>query len=148
MFVGRAVNYCTLQELTERYSHRMLVEISDRGEEATGEVDAALIGRAIADASALIDGYLKPRYRLPLPAVPSLVRDLALRISIYKAHAHVAAEKIETDYKDAIRTLADISKGIVQLDIDGAEPAPSGSAEVRTNDPERPLSAATMKGYI
>lgn len=146
--LGDAVNYCTLHELTERYSHRMLVEISDRGDAPTGEIDAAQIERAIADASALIDGYLKPRYRLPLPSVPPLIRDLALRISIYKAHTHVAGEKIEADYKDALRQLEQISKGILQPDLDGAEPAPSGAAEVRTNNPERPLSAGTMKGYI
>lgn len=148
MCLGGAVNYCTLQELTERYSHRMLVDISDRGDTPTGEIDAAQIERAIADASALIDGHLKPRYLLPLPSVPPLIRDLALRISIYKAHTHVAGEKIEADYKDAMKTLDKISGGAIQLDIEGAEPAPSGAAEVRTNNPDRPLSASTMKGYI
>lgn len=140
--------YCTLAELKERYSEHMLIQISDRDDAATGEIDQALIDRAIADAGALIDGYLKPRYRLPLPSVPPLVKDLALRISIYKAHAHVAGEKIETDYKDALRMLEQISKGVIQLDIEGAAPAGSGSGEVRTNQPERPMSAGTMKGYI
>jgi len=140
--------YCTLQELADRYSERMLIDISDRGEEATGAVDEALIDRAIADADALIDGYLKVRYAQPLASVPRLVTDLSLRISIYYAHAHVAAEKITADYKDALRTLGEISRGLVQLDLDGAEPAASGASEVRTNRPERPLSAATMKGYI
>lgn len=140
--------YCTLQELTDRYSARMLLDLSDRGEAPAEEVDAALIDRAIADADALIDGYLKVRYALPLATVPRLVKDLSLRISIYYAHAHVASEKIREDYKDALRTLGEISRGLLQLDVDGIEPAPSGSAEVRTNEPERPLSAATMRGYI
>lgn len=140
--------YCTQAQLVARYSERMLIDISDRGDTPTGEVDAALIDRAIADADALIDGYLKVRYALPLAAVPSLVTDLSLAIAIYKAHAHVAAEKIKDDYKDALRTLGEISRGLIQLDVAGIEPAPSGAAEVRTNQPERPLTAATMKGYI
>lgn len=140
--------YCTVQELTDRYSARMLLDLSDRGAAPAEEIDATLIDRAIADADALIDGYLKVRYALPLASVPRLVKDLSIRISIYYAHAHVASEKIREDYKDALRTLGEISRGLLQLDVDGIEPAPSGSAEVRTNEPERPLSAATMRGYI
>lgn len=142
------MSYCTQAQLVERYSEKMLVEISDRADVPTGTIDATLIARAIADADALIDGYLKVRYALPLADVPRLVTDLSLRISIYYAHAHVAAGKIREDYKDALRTLAEISRGLLQLDVGGIEPAPSGAAEVRTNQPERPLSAATMKGYI
>lgn len=140
--------YCTIDELTERYSESLLVQISDRADEATGEIDTGLIDRAIADADALIDGYLKVRYALPLAAVPRLVKDLSLRISIYFAHAHVAADKIKEDYKDALRVLEAISKGLIVLDIDGAEPAASGASEVRTNAPERPFTAETMKGFV
>lgn len=140
--------YCTLQELTDRYSERMLLDISDRGDAPAEEVDQTLVDRAIADADALIDGYLKVRYALPLASVPRLVKDLSLRISIYYAHAHVAAGKIKDDYEAALKTLREISAGTIRLDLDGAEPAASGASEVRTNNPERPLSTATMKGYI
>jgi phage gp36-like protein len=142
------VSYSTLQLLKDRYSERMLVEISDRGEAPTGQVDAALIGRAISDADALIDGYLAVRYRLPLAAVPRLVTDLSLRIAIYYAHAHVAEDKIRKDYEEALKTLRDIAAGLVKLDADGVEPAGSGGGEVLFNDPHRPLSADTMKGWI
>ncbi|MHA7882756.1 gp436 family protein [Nitratireductor rhodophyticola] len=140
--------YCTLQELTDRYSQRMLVEISDRADAPSGAVDTDLIDRAIADADALIDGYLKVRYRLPLASIPRLVKDLSLRISIYYAHAHVASDKIRRDYEEALSTLKHISQGLIRLDLDGAEPEASGASEVRTNNPERPITATTMKGYI
>lgn len=140
--------YCTLDELKDRYSERMLVSLSDRGDVATGTVDADLIDRAIADADALIDGYLKVRYALPLATLPRLVKDLSLRISIYYAHAHVAADKIKTDYEEALKTLKQISQGLIQLDVEGVEPPASGAAEVRTNEPERPFTAASMKGFI
>ena len=142
------MSYCTLQQLKDRYSETLLVEVSDRGAVSTGMIDEALITRAIADADALIDGYLKGRYALPLAAVPPLVTDLSLTIAIYKAHANVAAEKIRQDYLDALKLLAQISAGTVRLDVAGVEPAASGASDVRTNEPERPLSAATMKGYI
>lgn len=140
--------YCTIPELVDRYSERMLLDLSDRGDMAAAAIDAALFDRAIADADALIDGYLKVRYALPLTIVPRLVKDLSLRISIYYAHAHVAEQKIKDDYEAALKTLREISGGTIRLDVEGAEPPASGAAEVVTNDPERPLSAATMKGYI
>lgn len=141
--------YCTLQQLKDRYSEQLLVEVSNRGAVATDQVDATLIARAIADADAVIDGYLKVRYALPLsPEVPALVTDLSLAIAVYKAHASVVAQKIRDDYRDALKTLAQISAGAIKLDVAGLEPAGGGAGEVRTNQPERPLSAATMKGYI
>src|SRR5690606_36496575 len=108
---GEPVSYCTLQELKDRYSERMLVDVSDRGDAPSGEIDTALIDRVIGDADALIDGYLKVRYALPLASVPLLVKDLSLRISIYYAHAHVASEKIKRDYEEALVTLKHISQG-------------------------------------
>ncbi|WP_163266459.1 gp436 family protein [Chelativorans alearense] len=140
--------YCTLQELIERYSERMLIDISDRGDAPTGTIDGDLITRAIADADALIDGYLAARYRLPLASVPHLVRDLSLRVSIYYAHAHVAEEKIKRDYEEALATLKRIAQGLIKLDIDGVEPPGSGAAEVRVGECERPMTVKSMKGFI
>lgn len=140
--------YCTLQQLKDRYSETLLIQLSDRADVATGTVDAALFARAIDDADALIDGYLKVRYALPLAHVPVLVTDLSLRISIYTAHAQVAAEKIRDDYREAMKILRDIASGAVKLDVAGTEPAGSGGAEVRTNEPDRRLSADSMTGYI
>lgn len=142
------MDYCTQAQLEERYGTALLVEISDRADVPTGTIDAALVARAIADAGALIDGYLAGRYALPLAAVPPLVADLCQRIAIYYAHSNVASEKIAEDYRAALRQLKDIASGVVKLDAGGAEPEGSGASEVRTNEPERPLSAATMKGFI
>lgn len=140
--------YCTQAQLENRYGAALLVEISDRADVPTGTIDADLITRAITDATALIDGYLAGRYALPLATIPALVTDLAQRIAIYYAHSNVASEKIGKDYEAALRQLKDIASGLIKLDAGGAEPAGSGASEVRTNEPERPLSAATMKGFV
>lgn len=142
------MDYCTQIQLEARYGAALLVEISDRADVPTGTIDADLITRAITDATALIDGYLAGRYALPLATIPALVTDLAQRIAIYYAHTNVASEKIGKDYEAALRQLKDIASGLIKLDAGGAEPAGSGASEVRTNEPERPLSAATMKGFV
>lgn len=141
--------YCTLQQLTDRYGERLLLDVSDRGDAPATEIDAALIARAIADADAEIDGYLRGGgYALPLSGVPPMLTDLSLRLSIYKAHAHVVGEKIRRDYEDALRTLKLIADRTIRLDLDGAEPESSGASEVIMSDTERPITVKTMKGYI
>lgn len=140
--------YCTIEQITDRYGARFLIELSDRGEEAATEADAALFNRAIADADALIDGYLKGRYQLPLAAVPPLLADLSQRIAIYFAHANVASDKIRKDYEDALKVLDRIGSGMVKLDAGGVEPEGADGSGVRTNDRERPLTEETMRGYI
>jgi len=143
------VAYCDIAQLTARYGLPLLLQVSDRGASFPTEPDAALFARAIADAGAVIDGYLAGRYQLPLSAVPSLVIDLAQVISIYKAHSSVAGQKITDDYKDALRQLQAIATGtIVLTGVDGAEATGTESNEVLTNEPSRPLSADTMEGYI
>ncbi len=140
--------YATLQQLTDRFGARMLVELTDRGELATGVIDQAAVDRALADADAAIDARLLGRYRLPLAVVPALLVDLALAVAIYKLHAHSPDPKIRLDYEDALRTLAGIATGAVRLDIQGVEPATTGGGGARVTDRERPFSADTMKGFI
>jgi phage gp36-like protein len=140
--------YANLQMLLDRYGEEMLVQLTDRAVPASGIVDVAAVERALADADALIDGYLAGRYRLPLAAVPALVADLAQAVAIYRLHREVAAEKITADYRDALRTLGEIARGAVRLDVAGVEPAASGSSGVQFSGGARVLSEQSLKGFI
>jgi phage gp36-like protein len=50
------MTYATLAEMTARYSAALLVALTDRGEVATGGIDAAIVERALEEASAMIEG--------------------------------------------------------------------------------------------
>ena len=52
------MSYCTQAQLIARYGNQMLVDLTDRGAEATGEIDGAVVTAAIAGAEAMINGYL------------------------------------------------------------------------------------------
>ena len=55
---------------------------------------------------------------------------------------------LSQDYKAALRTLRDISSGGVRLPIAGADAPGTGSSGARLTDRERPLTQASMKGFI
>jgi phage gp36-like protein len=142
------MSYASQADLVARYGEDLLIDCTDRATPPAGTIDAAVVTRALEDADAMIDGYLKARYALPLPATPPLLRDLAQAIAIYKMHRDSAADKIRNDYTDALKTLALISGGTIRLDLAGVEPASSGASGVRTTDRNRPLTNVNMKGFI
>lgn len=142
------MTYATLQLLTESYGEQLLVELTDRAGVRTGQIDADVVDRKLADTDALIDGYLAGRYVLPLATTPPLLVDIALQIAIYKLHTYTANDKITADYKDAKASLDKIASGTIRLNVAGVEPTSSGAAGVVTTDRERDFTPENMRGFI
>jgi len=141
------MSYATLAQLTDRYGADLLVQLTDRATVATGAIDTAVVARALEDTDRYIDGFLG-RYTLPMIEVPGLLTDLAQAIAIWKLHRFKPDEKIEADYRDALRALRDIGSGAISLSVAGVEPATSGGSGARITDRERPLTADNLQGYI
>ena len=114
---------------------------------STGRIDTDIVERALLDTDAAINARLG-RYQFPLSDVPELLVDLAQSIAIYKLHRFKPDPKIEADYAEAMRTLRDISTGVVTLSIAGAEVPGTAGNGVRITDRERPLTAENLKGFI
>lgn len=142
------MSYATLSQLTERFGERMLVALTDRGAVATGVIDTSVVDQALAEADAMIDGYLQGRYTLPLATTPVLVADIAQTLTIWKLHTSAPDPKIELDYKEALRSLRDIASGLIALSVAGVQSATTGASGARITDRERPMSADKMKGFI
>tara|TARA_R110000868_G_scaffold230335_6_gene483492 strand:+ start:10284 stop:10712 length:429 start_codon:yes stop_codon:yes gene_type:complete len=140
--------YASLALLTARFGAQTLIQLTDRAEVPTGQIDMAVVDRALADTDAVINAYATVRYKLPLDPVPEMVTDLALTIAIYKLHVYAPDPKIKDDYEQALATLRDIAKGAIKLDAAGIEPTSSGAEGVQFIDRERPLSPETMTGFI
>lgn len=142
------MSYATLAQLTDRYGLPTLIALSDRAPVPTGLVGTAVVDRALADADAMIDGYLAGRYALPLAAVPELVRDLACTIAFWRLHTHDPDPKTKADYDQAMRTLRDVSTGLVRIPAAGAEPAGPATDGVQFTDRERPVTPENLTGFI
>ncbi|QBR36034.1 DUF1320 domain-containing protein [Leisingera sp. NJS201] len=140
--------YAAQDDLVTRYGQDLLVELTDRGEEPTGEIDADVVAKAISGTDALIDGHLQGRYVLPMAETPPLIRELAEQITIYKLHRYTPSELIKDEQKAALATLEKIAKGTVRLPVAGVEPATQPGNGVRVTDRERPLTALNLKGFI
>jgi phage gp36-like protein len=141
--------YVTQAQLVDRFGNKMLLDLTDRATPRANVIDAAVVTRAITDAGALIDGYLKGRYQLPLASTPALLLPVASAIAIYLLHGQLTTEKIRLDYQDAIKTLYSLSMGTIRLDVAGAEPAANqASGSPQTNSPARPILNGTIGGFI
>lgn len=140
--------YTALDRLERRFGATMLVQLTDRGEIATGLVDTDTVDQALTDTDAVIDASLGVRYRLPLAAVPALVADIARSIAIYKLHLFEPDKKIQTDYEQALKDLRELATGVKKLDIAGIEPEVSGAGGVIATDRLRDFSPENLRGFI
>lgn len=141
--------YATATHLIDRIGEPLMIALTDRGEAQTGQIDGAVVDRALADATALVDGYLATKYALPLSEVPGLVVDITGAIAVWKLYITEAPDKVRADYDGALRMLRDIASGAVRLvGVAGVAPAASGAQGVQTNDRERPFTPDTMRGFI
>ena len=140
--------YATVQQMTDRFGADMLVALTDRVAVATGLIDAAIVTKALTDASEVIDGFLAAKYVLPLTSVPGLVADLAQSIAIYKLHLSDPDPKVTRDYQDAMRALRDIASGQLRIPVAGLDPAVTEGSGVQIVDRERPFTAENMTGFV
>lgn len=142
------MSYATLDDLTDRYGERLLIDLTDREDVASGAIDADAVSQALTQASAEIDGYLLNRYQLPLSQVPPTVVDLACILTIWRLHSYDPSEKIAADYKEAQKRLREIATGVFALSAAGLESPTTGGSGARTTDRPRPFTESSMRGFI
>lgn len=160
--------YARLSDMIDRFGERELMQLSDRDD--AGEINAAVLGRAINDATAFVDGYLGRVYQLPLigcakpvttpgavpeyvapPALTRLVCDLAryyLFTDVDDKHAAVR------NYQAAVALLKALAEGKTQLSCPwGGAPGVALGADALQPDlvthsfAPRQLNDDALRGY-
>lgn len=140
--------YATVQQMTDRFGANLLVALTDRAAVATGNIDTALVTKALTDAGEVIDGYLAAKYVLPLATVPGVIADLCQTIAIWKLHITQPDEKIARDYQDALKSLRDIADGRMRVPVAGLDPQLTSGSGAQIVDRDRPFTADNMTGFI
>lgn len=137
------MGYATQQNMIDRFEEKELIQLTDR--DNTGAVDAAVLGQALADADAKIDGYLASRYTLPLASIPSALVRIACDVARYFLYDNHATEEVRNRYKDAEKFLISLGKGEITLGPDPAGAQVAGSPQ--TSAPERVFTNETLKDF-
>ena len=137
--------YATQQEMIDRYGERVLRELTDRA--ASGSIDTAVLDQALNDATALIDGYLLERYRLPLAETPRMLTVVAAQIAFYQLHPHGAPEEVRNAYRDAVKTLEGIAAGRIAVAGATGSEIDSRPGQAEAVGPERVFSRHKMHGF-
>jgi phage gp36-like protein len=139
--------YATSSDMAARFGLQEVIALTDR--ENTGDVDETVLGAALTEATAEVEGHLAGRYALPLEQAPQLVVGLVCDIARYRL---CGASALETDavrnrYRDAVRMLEMIGAGKVSLGLTPAgQPAPSsGGVQVRPG--ERSFPPGSLKDW-
>jgi len=141
------MSYCTQDDLLEQISEAELIELTD--DAGSGEVDADVVTRAIADADATIDAHCQGRYSVPLSPVPAMIRAVSVDMTIYNLLSRKNEEvpKSRDDRnRNAIRFLERVADGKIQL---GASTPAQANTEhsVNIESGTRIFTRDKMSGY-
>lgn len=132
------MDYCTSDDIEIQIGKNSLVQLTN-DDNTQQTVDSVVVEEALIYSSTLIDGYLRGKYNLPLNTQFPLLRVIAIDICIYRLYSRRIytdmPETISENYKNAIRTLEQLKKGVITLETsENTEVKTSG--EYRTNKTE------------
>lgn len=107
------MTYATQSDLVDRFGDAELIQRTNRAGGNT--IDAVVLGRALADADAEIDGYLAARYQLPIATPPALLVRLAADLARYRLYGDGVPDTVRRQYEDSVSELKRLASGDMQL---------------------------------
>jgi phage gp36-like protein len=110
--------YASLQDMIDSFTEHELVELTNLSDPAATTVNDNVIEQALEDATAQINAYVAVRYTLPLPSVPKSLRRACVDIARYLLDNDRTREDVLTRYRDVIKFLQVLSKGLAVLVFD------------------------------
>lgn len=112
--------YCTDTDIYEQVPGSDLLVLTNDVDPET--IDDAVIVDKIQQATALINGYIRNKVKLPLFSVPLSLKTIAIDITIFLLYQRripsPVPESIRQSYIDAVKLLGDIQTGKFNLGIE------------------------------
>ena len=143
--------YCSTVDVKNFIPASVVQQLSDDND--TDAIDAEKVTFCTSQADDLIDGYLRGRYPVPLVTVPTMIRDLSVRLTVYflfkRSLYHVLPDPIKEDYSYIIKTLIGMQQGKINAFPAANEPTFFGtnkqaSDKVFTMNPVLPVLTPSM----
>lgn len=151
--------YCTVEEIRSSIKDETLDDLIGHeridDEELKEEKMKLIIQEAIEDADAEIDGYLNKRYSVPLANPQKVINKLSKDIAIYNIFSRRGIRKDSeeenylTRYKNAIKFLENIAKGLIEIGTNIPEEEGTITqkpSDFRISSSKRLFSRKTLKG--
>lgn len=117
--------YAVLADLIARFGEIEIAQVADT--DGLGEIDPALVDRALGDADAEIDAALVGRYALPMVPLPELLVRVACDLARESLYTDAPPEVVSDRARRARELLAAIAAG--RMRFDAASPAPDASVQ-------------------
>ena len=103
--------YADTDRMVEVFGLDEMLQLTDAETDALSETDAAKIRTALEDASALIDGYVRVRYSLPLNPPPALLVRVCCDIARFYLYRDKPTDTVKEAYRQWLDILKQISTG-------------------------------------
>jgi phage gp36-like protein len=130
--------------MIDRFGSDELTALTDRT--GAGVPDGTVVGRALDDASQVIDSYLASRYLLPLNPVPDQVGRWCCDIARFFLFKDEVSDAVKALYNASIASLKDAQAGRLTLETAAVDtPTTSGTAILAA--PERVFDTRSLKGF-
>lgn len=141
------MTYATQADLVTRFGEEDLIRLTDRADPPLDAIDSAVVAAALADAEAVIDGYVATRYTLPLATTPLLLRQIECDLAWFILQRGNPTEDAQKRQQAAIAMLRDVSKGALSLGPDAANAVPTDAGGVQVSAGDAVFTPSTLADY-
>lgn len=109
--------FATVEAMKSKFGEKELIELTDNEAPYQCVINLDKLNAAMQAANSEIEGYLAARYALPLQLVPPFLQSLGCDMARYHASTGAMSgdDPIKTRYDNAIKTLKEISKGLIAV---------------------------------
>lgn len=141
------MGYAVKQDMIDRFGDVELKQLTDRTG-AIDTIDDTVLGKALADADAEINGYLAGRYTLPLVSTPLILVGHACDIARFRLYDDRATEAVRQRYDDAIKYLGKVAEGKISLGLDATNQPQAEAGGAKAEGDERVFSRDKLSDFL
>lgn len=142
--------YAVVTDMVARFGEPQMIRLSRPEDREAETIDTVKVETALVDATALINGYIRGRYLVPLAVPPSdIVRAACIlaRYDLAQGERTDPSEEMSKGRKDIITWLENIAKELINLDVPAAEAeGPAVGSGPRMSDRCRVFTPDSLRG--
>ena len=140
--------YATQSDLEHLLTPQRLAQLSDL--DADGAADTDVVADACARASREIDGYISPRYTVPIAGTtPELLRAIAARWAVYllMLDRDSVTDSADTQHKADVRFMERVGEGKASLGDPVNAPEGDAAHGMAFGSEDARFTRAKLKGW-